>query len=602
MIHLQKAKRKPQKIRKDLNNRFLSQRNTYGSQNFLSLSRPSSVDDVLFLQKTVGNNAVASLIQTKLKVNQPGDKYEQEAEQISNQVMRMEEPVVFQNTPLLQKQGPGNEQKIQATENPSNARSINPDVESKIDSLQQGGKPLDSNTRRFYEKRIGHDFGKVRIHDDIQAAQVNKDLNARAFTFRDHIVFGAGEFTQNSESGNRLLAHELTHVIQQKRHINKRTNASLMRQEGGFIIQRQSQCPSGSCHVHVKHYQSVFGSKEEEDLKWPYPLPSIQEKLWITPPEREALIAWLQSGGQEQQSSKRLSGQYIKSDVAQEYKKYREEFESRPNRKIKMIMFEVPKDETDPDWPKLKASEVSAKHKKKTFEDLGLLPEIKVFSRTVGRKEFVDYIEAQNRDEEVFGIIVQLPAPAHLQGDVKRISPTKDIDALSLEKDRKFNVPATSEGVIRVVLPFVQFGQTVAVIGGKGFVGRGVVSLLQERGIPFGVFDEEDDLKQVKAYDIVISAVGKPRVVKSEHLKPEHILVVDTGFTPETEKGGELKVIGDVEESAQEIPQHITTVPGGTGPVEMAVLMERAARLLGIEVRSWKVELREGKLRAVFSE
>jgi methylenetetrahydrofolate dehydrogenase (NADP+)/methenyltetrahydrofolate cyclohydrolase len=163
-------------------------------------------------------------------------------------------------------------------------------------------------------------------------------------------------------------------------------------------------------------------------------------------------------------------------------------------------------------------------------------------------------------------------------------------------------VPATSEGVVRVVLPFAQSGQTVAVIGGKGFVGKGVVDLLSKKGIKVGVFEQGDDLEQVKAYDIVVSAVGKPRVVKSAHLKPEHILVVDTGFIPETEREGKLAVIGDVEESAREIPQHITPVPGGTGPVEMAALMERAATLLGVKVRSWEVELRDGKLRAVFRE
>jgi hypothetical protein len=85
---------------------------------------------------------------------------------------------------------------------------------------------------------------------------------------------------------------------------------------------------------------------------------------------------------------------------------------------------------------------------------------------------------------------------------------------------------------------------------------------------------------------------------QKEYLKPEHELVVDTGFIPE--KGG--RPVGDVEESARSIPRYITAVPGGTGPIEMAVLMERAAKLLGIKVRTWKVELRDGKLRAVFVE
>jgi methylenetetrahydrofolate dehydrogenase (NADP+)/methenyltetrahydrofolate cyclohydrolase len=368
---------------------------------------------------------------------------------------------------------------------------------------------------------------------------------------------------------------------------------------------RQTKCP-GSCHVHVEYYQDAFGAQVEKDV--PSPRPLRQGGFQLTQREYESVREWLRSpdsktkAQQNPQASTKLYGEYIKSDVAAEYEKHRKEFESKPNRKAKVITFSVPAKTDDPDWAKLKASEISAQQKEKTFRSLGLLPEIKIFPRDVERKEFVAYIEAQNSDKEVFGIIIQLPVPARLQGDVQRISPKKDLDALSLEKERAFQVPATSEGVVRVVWPFAQSGKTVAVIGGKGFVGKGVVDLLTKKGIKVGVFDQGDDLAQAKAYDIVVSAVGMPRVVKSEHLKPEHILVVDTGFIPESRKEGELTVVGDVEESAREIPQHITPVPGGTGPVEMAALMERAANLLGVKVRSWEVELRDGKLRAVFRE
>ncbi|WP_373499093.1 DUF4157 domain-containing protein [Desulfococcus sp.] len=609
MDALQRSDKAPRKIKISSNNHFPSHANTYRDRNFSGLRGRSSMDEilsttdtVLSLQKTVGNHAVAEMIQTKLKIHPPGDKYEREADRIADQVMRGGEPLTFQNTPLTRKQDQPDEIGNQTAKNSDGTPSIAPDMESKINSLRGHGKPFDKTARNFYEKRFGQDFGDVRIHDDIQAAELNKNLNARAFTYGNHIALGAGEFTRNSESGNRLMAHELTHVIQQRRPPCETITPSLMRQEKNLSVQRQSQCPTGSCHVHVEYYRSVFGDKEEEEAAEPYPAPGIQERLWNSPREREILLEWLQSGVQEQESPNRLSGQHIRSDVAREYQKHRAEFESKPNRNVKVIRFEVPENENDPDWSKLKASEVSANQKQLTFKELSLLPEIKIFHRTVDRKTFVDYIEAQNADDSVFGIIVQLPVPAHLQGDVKRISPKKDLDALSLEKERKFSVPATSEGVVRVVLPFVQSGQTVAVIGGKGFVGSGVIKLLKEKGVVVGVFDEGDDLKQVKAYDIVVSAVGKPRIVKSAYLKPEHILVVDTGFIPETEAGGKLKVIGDVEEAAQEIPRHITPVPGGTGPVEMAALMERAARLLGIKVKTWRVELRDGKLRAVFSE
>ena len=119
---------------------------------------------------------------------------------------------------------------------------------------------------------------------------------------------------------------------------------------------------------------------------------------------------------------------------------------------------------------------------------------------------------------------------------------------------------------------------------------------MRDRGITVKVFEKGDDLREVKEYD---GRLGRRHASgRQRNIKPEHELVVDTGFIPE--KGG--KPVGDVEESARSILRYITAVPGGTGPIEMAVLMERAAKLLGIKVPTWQVELRDGKLRAVFVE
>jgi methylenetetrahydrofolate dehydrogenase (NADP+)/methenyltetrahydrofolate cyclohydrolase len=327
--------------------------------------------------------------------------------------------------------------------------------------------------------------------------------------------------------------------------------------------------------------------------------------------ELEALYKWIAQStpgpvstvAPSPTASNELTGGPLKADVAAEYAKHEAEFRAKSNNRVQIIRFEVPA-ESDPDWPKYRASEISADQKKKTFTSLGLRPEEKVFPRSITSTKFSAYIKEQNDDEKVFGIIVQLPTPPQLRSDVGKIAPAKDLDALSTGKGGSFKAPATAEGVVRVVLAIHKPGQTVAVIGGGrasdadalGFVGGAVVELLRKEKITVKVFEEGDDLKEVKKYDLVVSAVGTPRVVKKEYLKPEHELVVDTGFIPE--KGG--KVVGDVEESARSIPRHITAVPGGTGPIEMAVLMERAANLLGIKARSWKVELRDGKLRAVF--
>ncbi|HKV40512.1 MAG TPA: DUF4157 domain-containing protein, partial [Blastocatellia bacterium] len=81
--------------------------------------------------------------------------------------------------------------------------------------LRSPGRPLDQSTRAFFEPRFGHDFSRVRVHSDAQAAESASAVNASAFTLGDDIVFGEAQFSPETDQGRRLLAHELTHVIQQ---------------------------------------------------------------------------------------------------------------------------------------------------------------------------------------------------------------------------------------------------------------------------------------------------------------------------------------------------------------------------------------------------
>lgn len=490
-------------------------------------------------------------------------------------------------------------------ESPPILSPSSPSPPSPATELFQGaGKPLEEGTRAFYEARSGHDFSQVRIHDDSESTALNRQFGSRAFAMGHHVAF-AGEERSQVAPGSYLLAHELAHVVQQRQS----GVAQVMRQPTEEDERRAvpPPCP-GSCHVHVEHYKRAFGSGLQ-----PLPVTPLERKqVPLSQAELQALYDWIGRSTPgtayvpAAPTSNELTGGQLKADVAAEYAKHEAEFRSKPNNRVQIIRFEVPA-ETDPDWSKYRASEISADQKKKTFTALGIRPEEKVFPRSVSSKDFSAYIAAQNADAGVFGIIVQLPTPPQLKADVGKIAPGKDLDALSTGRGRTFKAPATAEGVVRVVLAMRKPGQTVAVIGGGrdasfgalGFVGGAVVELLRDRGITVQVFEKGDDLREVKKYDLVVSAVGTPRVVKKEHLKAEHELVVDTGFIPE--KGGG-KPVGDVDESARSIPRYITAVPGGTGPIEMAVLMERAAKLLGIKARTWRVELRDGKLRAVFVE
>jgi outer membrane protein OmpA-like peptidoglycan-associated protein len=158
----------------------------------------------------------ARKIQTKLQVSAPGDQFEQEADRVADQVMRMPAPTVQRqcngcsdastrpsddDAPRIQRQ----------TNSESGAREVTSDFTSQLGV----GSPLDTASRRYFEPRFGHDFGNVRIHSGPQAATAADRVKARAFTLGQDVVFAAGEHDPGSESGKRLLAHELTHVIQQ---------------------------------------------------------------------------------------------------------------------------------------------------------------------------------------------------------------------------------------------------------------------------------------------------------------------------------------------------------------------------------------------------
>ncbi|HLI88385.1 MAG TPA: DUF4157 domain-containing protein, partial [Ktedonobacteraceae bacterium] len=83
------------------------------------------------------------------------------------------------------------------------------------DVLNSSGQPLDVGTRAFMEPRFGFDFSRVRVHADARAAESTQAVNALAYTVGHNVVFGTGQYAPGTNEGRRLLAHELTHVVQQ---------------------------------------------------------------------------------------------------------------------------------------------------------------------------------------------------------------------------------------------------------------------------------------------------------------------------------------------------------------------------------------------------
>lgn len=193
-------------------------------------------------------------IQPKLKIGAPNDKYEQEADRVADQVMRMPEPKVqrqsleeeddqiqakspdtpvtsliqrqpeeeeeeeLQTKSLIQRQESENEEEelLQTKSGHGKTPRHSTDIVSQIQDLKSSRRQaLDPLTRAFMESRLGKDFSQVRIHTGNRAAETAKAINAKAFTLGRDIVFGSGQYQPNNVEGKRLLAHELVHVGQQ---------------------------------------------------------------------------------------------------------------------------------------------------------------------------------------------------------------------------------------------------------------------------------------------------------------------------------------------------------------------------------------------------
>jgi hypothetical protein len=111
---------------------------------------------------------------------------------------------------------PASVQRKETTGEAGGETAVSADYEQSLQSaIQGGGNVLPSSTRSFMEDRFGHDFSGVRVHDGTQADTLSQQINARAFTVGQDIFFGRSEYTPSSPEGQRLLAHELTHVVQQ---------------------------------------------------------------------------------------------------------------------------------------------------------------------------------------------------------------------------------------------------------------------------------------------------------------------------------------------------------------------------------------------------
>lgn len=223
------------------------------------------------------------------------------------------------------------------------------------------------------------------------------------------------------------------------------------------------------------------------------------------------------------------------------------------------------------------------KGKEKACISVGMENTTLRYDENISEEVLLNKIEELNHDDTVDGILVQLPLPKHI--DEKKvlfsIDPNKDVDGFhpfnvgKMLINEKTYLPCTPKGIIRI-LETIGYddlsGKRAIVIGRSNIVGKPIAQLLLNKNATVTIaHSRTKDIEKVCAEaDIVIAAVGQPRLVKKDWLKPGAV-VIDVGVN----RGADNKLCGDVDfDDCLEVVKHITPVPKGVGPMTIAMLLE----------------------------
>ena len=222
------------------------------------------------------------------------------------------------------------------------------------------------------------------------------------------------------------------------------------------------------------------------------------------------------------------------------------------------------------------SSKVYVNMKKKKCEEIGLTCEVLKFDENATQSEIENTVTTLGKDENVAGIMIQHPMPAHIdeQACFNLIPYEKDVDGLSAQsfgfiaQKREYFVPATAFGVIKLIEEYNidLVGKKVLVVGKSQIVGMPLTVMLLNRSATVTVASRHTtNLPEiVKDFDIVIVAIGKPEYVKADWFR-EGTVIIDVGYN----KG----CVGDIEKAAYEKASYVAPVPGGAGPMTIACLL-----------------------------
>lgn len=227
------------------------------------------------------------------------------------------------------------------------------------------------------------------------------------------------------------------------------------------------------------------------------------------------------------------------------------------------------------------ASQVYVRNKGRACEDLGMYSQTVRLPESTAQEELEKEIDRLNADERVHGILVQLPLPKHLNeaAALARIIPEKDVDGFHAENagklftGQKGVVPCTPKGILHMLkaagVPLN--GKDAVVIGRSNIVGKPVAMLLLQENCTVTICHSRtaDLSAHTRRADILVAAVGKPRFVTADMVKPG-AAVVDVGINRV-----DGKVVGDVDfEQVEKVAGYISPVPGGVGKMTIGMLME----------------------------
>lgn len=233
-----------------------------------------------------------------------------------------------------------------------------------------------------------------------------------------------------------------------------------------------------------------------------------------------------------------------------------------------------------------KASKVYVKNKNKACEDVGIEFEEHILEAEITQKQLIDLIEELNNRKDINGILLQSPIPAHLDINeaFRKIAPEKDVDGfnpvnvgkLSLNQDTF--VSCTPYGIMKM---FEEYkidleGKDVVIIGRSNIVGKPLIQCCLNKNATVTVcHSRTKNLKEhVKRADVVIAAIGKSKFITEDMIK-DGAVVIDVGIN----RGEDGKLTGDVDfENVEKKASYITPVPGGVGPMTIAMLMNNVIK------------------------